>query len=621
MENNKVNQLIGLIYDAAMEPSKWADLLNSLAEYVDHIEKQSPQINQNQDALSAISGISIVDEKESSATISETLKSITNISDDKDSQAESDGIGEVNDLLIGHFVRAIKIAKRLIDAGEQHEVVLSLLDRLPIALVLVDDAAQVIESNALADELLEANTGLFINGGMLEANPENNEKLLSSITLMSKRDPATSRGQALSMTNEKTKNSLMLFLAPMKHHDMQQKASVAVFIAQRKSQPLSLPREMVDLYGLTEKELEVTSQLVRGLSIKDISTETNVSSHTVRTQVKSVLKKTQTTRQAELVSLVYNGMGAFVNSIPGIIPGGRKGLLTKTNVWQKNYQVLQLEDGRNMAWQEYGDPNGEPVIHCHSVLGSRLELALDADEISKQKSVRLIVIDRPGFGVSDPNSEMSFVNWVKDLVQLADSLSLEKFSLTGYAMGGNYALACAHEIPHRLKKVVLISSGMPAKSFSDFDEMIPLYKMNIRLAKYLPKLYKLLSDVLVKGVINDPVGFFSQLSEKMAEEDQKIMSCDVFKSEMFASLQEGFRQGGKASSFEIIQLMHDWGFEPGDITMPVTVWYGDCDHHVPKVLSERVKEHVKETGFFVQEGQGHYMFYTHWARILDEILN
>jgi pimeloyl-ACP methyl ester carboxylesterase len=145
--------------------------------------------------------------------------------------------------------------------------------------------------------------------------------------------------------------------------------------------------------------------------------------------------------------------------------------------------------------------------------------------------------------------------------------------------------------------------------------------MNIRLAKYLPKLYKLLSDVLVKGVINDPAGFFSQLSEKMAEEDQKIMSCDVFKSEMFASLQEGFRQGGKASSFEIIQLMHDWGFEPGDITMPVTVWYGDCDHHVPKVLSERVKEHVKETEFFVQKGQGHYMFYTHWARILDEILN
>ncbi|MCK5335461.1 MAG: hypothetical protein KAQ67_04830, partial [Gammaproteobacteria bacterium] len=276
MDNNKVNQLIGLIYDAAMEPSKWSDLLNSLAEYVDYVDRKIALSNPDHDALSVIPGISVIDDKGPQVTISETLKSITGINDDEGAGEGQAEIGDVNDVLIGHFARAIKIAKRLIDVGEQHEVVLSLLDRLPIALVLVDETAQVIESNALADELLAENTGLSVNSGILEASAENNKKLLNSISLMSKHDPTTSRGQALAMTNESTQNSLMLFLAPLKHHGLQQKASVAVFIAQRKSQPLSLPEELSELYGLTDKELDVTSQLVRGLSIKEISCESNV---------------------------------------------------------------------------------------------------------------------------------------------------------------------------------------------------------------------------------------------------------------------------------------------------------------------------------------------------------
>jgi len=619
MDNNNINKLIGLIYDAAMEPSKWSDLLNSLAEYVDYVDTQAVLANPEQDVLSVIPAISVIGEKQSKTTISETLKSLTSLNDDTAEVVPAE-LGEVNDLLISHFARAIKIAKRLIDIDEQHEVVLSLLDRLPIALVLVDANAKIIESNVLADELLEAKTGLSVQKGTLIATEENKEKLHHSIHLMSKHDPATSRGQTLAMTNEVTKNSLMLFLAPLKHHGIDQKASVAVFIAQRKSQPLNLPPELAEIYGLTDKEMAITSQLVRGLSIKEISCESSVSEHTVRTQVKSVMKKTQTSRQAELVSLVYNGMGTFVNSIPAVVPGGRKGLLAKAKAWQQNYKVLQLDDGRNLAWQEYGDPEGEPVVHCHSVLGSRMELALNGDEISQNKSVRLIVIDRPGFGASDPDPDMSYIKWVGDLVQLVNYLEIKQFSITGYAMGGMYALACAHEIPERLNKIALISAGMPAESSSDYEQIIPLYKMNIRLAKYLPKVYKLLSDVLVKGVINDPAGFFSQLSEKMDAADQEIMKNETFKTEMFASLQEGFLQGGKATAFEIIQLMHDWGFKPKNITIPVDIWHGDCDHHVPLVLAQRFKQHLKHTEYFICEGQGHYLFYQCWEEILEQTL-
>lgn len=623
MDNKNINQLIGLIYDAALEPSKWSDLLNSLAEFVDYVEEQSDATGSGQELMSVMPGLGVINADSSKTTISETLKSLTNLNNEGtpggDSEIPQD-IALTNDVLMGHFSRAIKIAKRLVDIDEQHEVVLSLLDRLPIALVLVNEKSQIIESNALADELLMSGAGLSVEDSYLFAGEENNNKLLKAVALMAKHDPATSRGQALSLTSETTGNNLMLFLAPVKHHGMKQDASVAVFIAERKSQPLSLPKELSELYHLTEKELDVTSQLVRGLSIKEIADESKVSPHTVRTQVKAVLKKTQTNRQAELVSLVYNGLGTFVNSMPEIQSGSRKNLLTKARPWQQSHKIFQLKDGRNLAYQEYGDNEGEPVFHCHSVLGSRLELALNADKISREKSVRLIVLDRPGFGASDPNPSSSFINWSNDLIQLADYLNIKNFSLTGYAMGGQYALACAYQFPDRVKRVALIGVGMPAETAEDYEQMVPLYRMNTRLARYLPKVYKLLGSVLVKGVLSDPEKFFTELSEKLDTADQEIMNQEDFKINMFASLQEGFKQGGKATSRDIIQLMQDWEFKLDNILVDFDIWYGDCDHHVPYILSEKFRPLLKNSKFFPLKEQGHYMFYTHWPDILDQLL-
>lgn len=614
MYNNKINQLIELIYEAAINPAKWTELLSALAELVDLAENQSNVNSSDQSYLSIIS-----DNTESSTSISEVLKSITDISLQESENNEAD-IDEINDLLTRHFARAIKIAKRLVDVDEQHNVVLSLLERMPIALVLVDNKARVIESNTLADELFLSKNGLSLKSNILEAGRKNNQRLFDAISIMSKHDPAITRGQTLSLTNQQTLNNIMLFIAPLRQQNSQQKASVAVFISQRKSLPISLPKEFSELYGLSTKELEVTQQLVRGLRVKDISEENLVSEHTVRSQVKSVLKKTATTRQAELISLVYNGMSSFTTSIPDSQLVNQSVLLNKTILQPRNYKILQLVDGRNLAYCEYGDLTGEPVFHCHSIFGSRLELAFDTDRIAKEKSVHLIVLDRPGYGASDPNPKASLVNWSKDLVELADHLDIEKFSLTGYVMGGMYALACAHEIPERLKRVASISNGMVPESASDYKEFAPFYRMNLRLAKYMPKAYGLITSILIKGALSNTDSFVKQMSENLEQADKEIMEDKSFRAMFVSSLKEAFVQGGTASSQEIIQFMHNWSFKLSDIQIPVDIWHGTGDRHQPLILSTRFTEHVKNTTVNIKQGPGHYMFFSHWSEIIDKLL-
>ena len=618
--NNNTNQLIELIYEAAITPSRWGDLMVALAEVAEQVTDESVILDSERSLLSIMPDTSINDDSKVKASISETLKSITNINEDETLSTTVDGAGQVNDLLIRHFSRAIKIAKRLVDLDEQHNVVLSLLDRMPIALVLVDATARVIETNALADELLSSDDGLKVTAGLLDSGSSNNKRLLNAIEIMSKHDLATTRGESLSITNEKTQNNIMLFIAPLKQYGTQQRSSVAVFISQRKSLPLSLPKKFSEQYGLTKKELYVTEQLVRGLSIKNISEEASVSQHTVRSQVKSVLKKTDTSRQAELVSLVYNGMTDFDLAVPENLPGKQNTILGKTKIGLQDYDVLTLTDGRNMAYKEYGDLNGEPLFHCHSVSGSRLEIAFNAQQILEQKAVRLIVMDRPGYGASDPDPKTSFLNWTEDLVQLADHLNIEKFSLTGYAMGGAYALACAHQIPQRIKRIAIISSGLVVKYASDYETVTPMVKLNYRLAKYFPKLYRLMNTIQIKSLLNDPGSFINMFSEKMDQADRDILKSDSFKVDMVTALTEGFRQGGKALARDVIQAMHEWYFEPSAINVPLDIWHGTSDFVVPVFLAKRLDEQVKNSRLFIKEGEGQYMFYTHWAEILDELL-
>src|SRR5256885_812391 len=56
---------------------------------------------------------------------------------------------------------------------------------------------------------------------------------------------------------------------------------------------------------------------------------------------------------------------------------------------------VQLESGAVVAFEEYGDPNGVPVIFCHGWPSSRTMARL-TDEPARDLGIRIISPDRPG---------------------------------------------------------------------------------------------------------------------------------------------------------------------------------------------------------------------------------
>ncbi|MEC3974377.1 alpha/beta fold hydrolase [Amycolatopsis sp. H20-H5] len=104
--------------------------------------------------------------------------------------------------------------------------------------------------------------------------------------------------------------------------------------------------------------------------------------------------------------------------------------------------LLRLADGRKLAFQEWGEPGGQPVVSIHATPGSRLERYPDEQAIA-ERNIRLITFDRPGYGLSDAQPGRTLLDCAGDVVRLADHLGLEAFSLMGMSGGGPFVLATA----------------------------------------------------------------------------------------------------------------------------------------------------------------------------------
>jgi pimeloyl-ACP methyl ester carboxylesterase len=75
--------------------------------------------------------------------------------------------------------------------------------------------------------------------------------------------------------------------------------------------------------------------------------------------------------------------------------------------------------------------------------------------------VRLITVDRPGYGRSDPITEPTFAAFARDLERLLDHLWLGQIRVVGWACGGQYAAACACVLADRVKSVTLVAAPAP----------------------------------------------------------------------------------------------------------------------------------------------------------------
>ena len=269
---------------------------------------------------------------------------------------------------------------------------------------------------------------------------------------------------------------------------------------------------------------------------------------------------------------------------------------------------LTLPDGRELAYAEFGKPDGYPVLYCHGIPSSRLEPLLFGDGVLSQFGLRLIAPDRPGMGGSDFQTHRSFSDWPEDVVFLVEALGLDRFSVLGVSGGGGYAAVCAAKIPERLSKVVIASGGWRIDSQAIKEIGFPLNLM-WQVTKHAPILLPLIIKMISRMDSPPPKGGFDQdkapPNKILPAVDHAVMAQPdrIFSTQRIVS--ETLKQGTKGPAWDYRLMVREWDFDPTEIRIPLILFHGGLDRNFPIALVRRTVNGLPSAHLITCPEEGH----------------
>lgn len=124
---------------------------------------------------------------------------------------------------------------------------------------------------------------------------------------------------------------------------------------------------------------------------------------------------------------------------------------------QPTERIIQLESPRvRLRVLEIG--SGKPVLFVHGTVGSGSWPSL----LQGTPDIRAIVIDRPGWGLSEPLdfSKHEYRKVAADVLRgVLDALGIERADVVGGSIGDVWALSLAEHHPARVDRIVLLGGG------------------------------------------------------------------------------------------------------------------------------------------------------------------
>ena len=275
--------------------------------------------------------------------------------------------------------------------------------------------------------------------------------------------------------------------------------------------------------------------------------------------------------------------------------------------------ALTLPDGRRIGYLESGAPGGLPVFAFHGLPGSRRQRHPDAS-LARAAGVRVLQLERPGFGLSSPSPGRRLLDWPRDVAACADVLGIDRFAVAGISGGGPYAAACAHALGDRVLRTAIVSGVGPPGSMP--RGMIPLARLGFALAPRWPGAVRAVIRPFAGVAVSAPHRYLDHITAQMAAADRPILARPEVRAMFAQDYQAAFAQGVRAFSEDLAILAAPWGFAPGAIAVPLALWHGDADRMVPASASRVLAAAIPGAEARFHPGEGHFMVFDRWAEVL-----
>jgi pimeloyl-ACP methyl ester carboxylesterase len=285
---------------------------------------------------------------------------------------------------------------------------------------------------------------------------------------------------------------------------------------------------------------------------------------------------------------------------------------------------VQLREDAVIAFEEYGDANGVPVIFCHGWPSSRTMARL-TDEPAHELGVRIISPDRPGISGSSLQPNRKLIDWPLIVERLIDQLGVGEFRMLAISGGAPYAYATAAAMPERVRAIAIVGGAPPMAELGDVDGLLPLYRWMLVLYRARPRLLRTLF-YLARPILSvrPPVRFRPLLLKMLMLrpcDAESLRDAAAFEA-IFESQRRAWRASAKGVMADAQIYAQPWGFSFEDIRVPVRLWHGKQDRAFSFHLAEEVAKRLPDCKTRFIDNAGHYSLPIRYMReILKDLIS
>lgn len=278
---------------------------------------------------------------------------------------------------------------------------------------------------------------------------------------------------------------------------------------------------------------------------------------------------------------------------------------------------ITLDDGRTLCWRELGVPNGFPLIALHGTPGSRWKFA-SGDAAARTHGLRLISLDRWGYGGTSPHPRPSFAHFGDEVGTLADRLGLDRIAVVGVSGGGPFAAAVAARLGKRVAALALVSPVGPMNGVRPWRDVSAFHWACFRVLPYVPGAVALPFTVLRFLSERTPTLAIKLVSMRAGRSDRVLLAETDLSQALAQTFATGLAPGPLGAVTDMRLFAKPWDIDPKAAHCAARLWLGTQDRNVPLSPARRLAAQFGAHEIML-EGHGHYWLSRNCATVFEWI--